>query len=62
MLTTGIILIVAVIVLVVMLTGLMSAMLSIIIMYTGKGATYDRAGKKMAKAKKAPKQKKRKEK
>lgn len=61
MLTTGLILIIAIIVLVIMLIGILAAVLAIVIMYTGKSATYDRAGKKLARGKRAPKKKKSKE-
>ncbi|MCQ2460529.1 MAG: hypothetical protein MJ115_00070 [Clostridia bacterium] len=50
--------IIAIIAVVLMLTCIVFAALSIIILYTGRAAQYDRAGKKMAKASKPKKAKK----
>ncbi len=50
MITSGIILMIAIVALVLMMVGLMFAVISILFMYTGRSATYDRAAKKMAKA------------
>ena len=51
MITTLITMIVAMVALMLMMVAMMSAVLSIVVLYTGKGATYDRAGNKMAKTK-----------
>ncbi len=58
MFTTLGIAIIAIIALVLMLVCIVFACISIILMYTGRSATYDRAGKKMAKAAKPKKAKK----
>ncbi len=50
MLTSGVILIIALIALILMMVCMMFAAISILVMYTGRSATYDRAAKKMARA------------
>ena len=51
MITSMVLLIMAIVVLVLMMVAMMSAVIAILVVYTGKGAQYDRAGKKMAKNK-----------
>lgn len=58
MITSAIILIIAIIAIVLMMVSLVFAVTSILLMYTGRSATYDRAGKKMAKAARPAKAKK----
>lgn len=62
MVSTLVLIIMAVVVVMLMMIAMMSAVLAIVILYTGKGAQYDRAGKKMAKAKAGGKPKKSKKK
>ncbi|MBO4445688.1 MAG: hypothetical protein IK036_03485 [Clostridia bacterium] len=58
MISMLIITIIAVIAVVLMMVCIMFAAIAIILMYTGRSATYDRAGKKMAKAAKPRKSRK----
>jgi len=55
MLTTALIGIIAIVALVLMMVCIMFACIAIILMYTGRSATYDRAGKKMRRAAKPKK-------
>ena len=50
MITTGIILMFAIVAIILMMVGLTFSIVSILFMYTGRSVTYDRAAKKMAKA------------
>ena len=58
MISTLIIATIAIIAVVLMLVCIMFAAIAIVLMYTGRSATYDRAGKKMAKAAKPKRQRK----
>lgn len=58
MITTLVIGIVMLVVVIIMMLGLVSAVLSIALMYTGRSKSYDRAAAKMDRTNAAPKAKK----
>ncbi|MCQ2486896.1 MAG: hypothetical protein MJ129_03085 [Clostridia bacterium] len=58
MITATVIGIVMLVVVIVMMLGLMSAVISIALMYTGRSKSYDRAAAKIDRANAAPKAKK----